>query len=62
MNKLIRFLDKYLIGSVMIICGILLFIITHGKPFKEVEDSLVVAYAFVIGGIVHLLFKAIQKR
>ncbi|WP_411738526.1 hypothetical protein [Peribacillus sp. S4] len=28
--------DKYLFGSVMIISGILLQVITHGKPFKVV--------------------------
>jgi hypothetical protein len=56
MNKT-RFLDKYLIGSVTIICGILLIIITYGKPFKEVEDSIVVGYIFVFGGIIYILFK-----
>jgi len=62
MNKITGVLNKYLIGSVMIICGILLLIITYGKPFKEVEDSLVFGYIFVLGGPIYILFKVIQKR
>ena len=59
MNK---FFDKFLIGSVLIICGILLLIINYGKPFNQVEDSLVFGYIFIFGGIICILFKAIQKR
>ena len=57
-----NFFNKFLIGSVMIICGIILLIITYGKPFNKVEDSLVFGYIFVFGGIIYIMFKAIQKR
>jgi len=59
MNK---FFDKFFIGSVTIICGILLLIINYGKPFNKVENSLFFGYIFVFGGIIYILFKAIQKR
>ena len=59
MNK---FFDKFLIGSVMIICGILLLINNYGRPFNKVEDSLVLGYIVGSGGIIYILFKAIQKR
>lgn len=62
MNKITGVLDKYLIGSVTIICGILLLLISDGKPFKEAEDSLVFGYVLVLGGIIYILFKVIQKR
>ena len=62
MNKIIGYLDKYLIGSVMITCGFLLLIIAYDKHFKEGEDSLLFGYIFVLGGIIYILFKAIQKR
>ena len=57
MNKIIGVLDKYLIGSVTIICGILLLINSYGKPFNEAEDSLVFGYILVLGGIIYILLK-----
>ncbi|WHY69599.1 hypothetical protein [Neobacillus sp. SuZ13] len=53
---------RYLVGIVMVICAILLFIINQGQDFIEVEDSLVTAYVFLIGGFIYIVFKFIRKR
>ncbi|MCM3031396.1 hypothetical protein [Niallia sp. MER 6] len=52
---------KYFIGVVMVISGVLLLVITKNKEFKEIEQSLVIAYSFLIFGIVYLLYKYFRK-
>jgi len=55
-------MGRYIIGFVMIISGILLLIITKDKDFKEVEDSLVIAYSLLIFGFIYIVYKVIRKR
>ncbi|WP_157406239.1 hypothetical protein [Neobacillus drentensis] len=49
-------MGRYLVGIEMVICGIFLLIINQGKDFKEVEESLVMAYIFLIGGFIYIIY------
>jgi hypothetical protein len=52
---------KYFTGIVMVISGILLLIVTKNKDFKEIEDSLVIGYSFLIFGILYIVYKYFRK-
>ncbi|SOC24598.1 hypothetical protein SAMN05880501_11763 [Ureibacillus xyleni] len=55
-------MGRYIIGIVMIIAGIVLLMITQDRDFKEVEESIVIAYSFLIFGIIYIVYKLIRKR
>jgi hypothetical protein len=55
-------MGRYLVGLVMMISGILLLIVTKGKDFREIEDSLVIAYSFLIFGFIYVVYKIMRKR
>jgi hypothetical protein len=55
-------MGRYIIGIVMIIAGIVLLMITQDRNFKEVEESIVIAYSFLFFGYIYIVYKLIRKR
>ncbi|MBP0726765.1 hypothetical protein J5Y03_16525 [Bacillus sp. RG28] len=60
MDRFNVILVKYLLGNVMVISGLILLIINYVNPIKE--ESLVLAWSFVIAGIINLIYKSLKKR
>lgn len=55
-------MGRYIIGIAMIIAGIVLLMITQDRDYKEVEESIVIAYSFLIFGFIYIVYKLIRKR
>ncbi len=54
-------MQRYLIGIVMIICGIILLFMAKGRSFLEIEQSLVIAYSFLVFGVIYIFYKMLRK-
>lgn len=54
-------MSRYFIGITMIISGSLLLIIAYGKETGDAEQSLVMAYSFLIFGFIYIVYKVIRK-
>ncbi|MCM3572368.1 hypothetical protein M3172_04155 [Mesobacillus subterraneus] len=54
-------MSGYLIAIPMIILGSLLLIIAYSKGMGDAEQSLVMAYSFLLFGFIYIVYKMMRK-